>query len=179
MKHYISSKKHITLAGLILFASVIIFINGCKKESGTFTVLLTDAPGSYQEVNVEILTVKVHVDAAKNKKAGWYDLTTNTGIYDLIKLQNNVTATLAVGEELPAGDITQISLMLGTNNTVKDSTGQIYSMTVPSGTETGIKIVGRQLVKNEDGNITLDFDASMSVTYSGTSYVLNPVITVK
>src|SRR5687767_11979602 len=114
-------KKKIVLFGIVLVASSLTLLTGCKKESGKFTVLLTDAQGLYKEVNVEILQVKIHINADKDNKAGWYDLNTNAGIYDLIELQNRTTP-LASGEEFPAGDINEMRLILGTNNSVMDST---------------------------------------------------------
>jgi len=166
--------KNVKKLSLLLFLAATI-ICSCKKESGTFTVLLTDAPGTYEQVNVEILSVEVHIEGSK-KATGWYELQTNSGVYDLLTLQNTTTV-LASGEKFPAGDITEIRLMLGSNHSVKVG-GQVYSMTVPSGSETGIKIIGRSLVKKEDQEITLDFDAEQSVVPSGNGYILQPVIKV-
>lgn len=164
----------------LLFISVlsISFFGSCKKESGTLKILLTDAPGNYQEVNVEILKVEVHIEANNDNKAGWYELQTNSGVYDLLKLQNTSTV-LAEGEKFPVGKITQIRLILGSNNTLKKD-NQIYSLTVPSDSETGIKISGRELKKNENEDITIDFDANLSVKDTGSGkYNLVPVISLK
>lgn len=153
-------------------------VTGCQKESGVLTVKMTDAPGIYEEVNVEIERVEVHVDAHRQNKSGWMELSTNAGVYDLIKLQNTTTV-LAIGEDLPTGDITQLRLILGTNHSVVIN-GVSHSLTVPSGTRTGIKVVGHELTRDDHSEIILDFHANQSVILTGDGrYILKPVITVQ
>lgn len=163
---------------LVLFLSVSTLVTwNCRKESGTFTVYLTDHPAAFEAVNVEITQVQVQLACRREKRSGWYDLQTRQGIYDLLQLQN-VQVVLAEGERLPAPcDIQQIRLILGTRNSVVVN-GQEYPLEVPSGPETGIKISGFQLIARDDLSITLDFDAQRSVYFDGQKYILRPVITV-
>ena len=112
------------LASLVLVASLM----GCKKQidTGYMTVMMTDAPGDYLHVNVDVQRVEVHY-ANGNSNADWVALNTHAGVYDLLALQHNATAVLAGNVQLPAGKITQMRLILGSNNTVmlKDSTTHI------------------------------------------------------
>lgn len=81
-------------------------ITACKKkteEKSSLRVKMIDAPGDFQQVNVEVLQVKVH-----HEGAGWIDLPTNSGVYDLLTLQNDVSATLVNMGELPSGKLNQL-----------------------------------------------------------------------
>src|SRR6185437_1266915 len=137
--------KNIVLAFASITLGIILF-NACKKEPaaapqyGSMAVRLTDAPGDFQQVNVDIQKVSVHMSVGN-----WIDLPTHSGIYNLLVLQNGIDTSLVNTTQLPAGKITQMRLILGTNNTVMvDSV--VYPLTVPSGSETGIKLIGNEIV---------------------------------
>ena len=149
----------------------------CKKDSadGAISVAMTDAPADYQQVNVEVIGLEVN-----HEKEGWISIPIKVGIYNLLDLQNNVTVLLADDVSIPAGAITQMRLILGTNNSIVDNTGT-YSLKVPSGSETGLKVNLNQVIA-PNGNIliVLDFDASASIVVQGNgSFLLKPVIKIK
>jgi hypothetical protein len=80
----------------LLFAAVaalvLITAGACHKEetgSSRMTVKMTDAPGDFQQVNIDVIEVKVHHSAD-----GWVSLPTVAGIYDLLTLQDSVTTVL-------------------------------------------------------------------------------------
>ncbi|HTL81970.1 MAG TPA: DUF4382 domain-containing protein [Bacteroidia bacterium] len=155
----------------------IFFFNGCMNETGTgsIRVVLKDAPASYQQVNVEIRQVSVHMDGGP-----WIDLPTQAGIYDLLLLQNGIDSTLVTSAQLPAGTITQMRLLLGSHNTVM-ADSVLYDLAVPSGLQTGLKLPGPITVPgNTSIVVTLDFVANESVIETGNgSYQLKPVIRVQ
>lgn len=157
-----------------------VLINSCKKDKdpgfGTISVTLTDSPGVYQQVNVDIQKVSVHL-VPSSGSASWIDLPTKSGIYNLLKLQNGIDTSLVNTTQLAAGKITQMRLILGTANTVMvDSV--VYNLTVPSGTETGIKLIGNLTVDpTQPLVVKLDFDANASVVLTGTNtYQLKPTV---
>lgn len=167
---------------LLVVASfcAILFFNSCKKEKveyGSITVNMTDAPAGYQQVNVDIQSVEVHM-VPTSGSAQWITLTTNSGVYDLLKLQNGIDTTIVTTNQLPAGKITQMRLILGNNNSVMDNSSTIYPLTVPSGSQTGIKIPGPITVTaNTSVQVLIDFDADKSVIQQGTQeFQLKPVI---
>lgn len=160
---------------------IIVTFNSCKKDEpgyGSITVNLTDAPATYQQVNVDIQAVEVHV-VPTSGNAQWVSLATNSGVYDLLTLQNGIDTTIVVTNQLPAGKITQMRLILGSNNSVMEN-NTTYPLTVPSGSQTGIKIPGPITVTaNTSVQVLLDFDASKSVVQQGNGdYQLKPVIQV-
>lgn len=155
-----------------------LLLGSCKKDSetGSLSVRMTDFPASYQQVNVEILKVRVHMGGGAGS---WIDLPTKQGIYNLLTLQNGIDTTIVNTTELPAGNITQMRLLLGSNNTlmVNDT---IYPMSVPSGNETGIKLVGNIAIPgNTTVNVLLDFVANESIVENGNgTYQLKPAVKV-
>jgi hypothetical protein len=143
-----------------------------EKGESKLTVKMVDAPGDFQEVNVEVLEVMVH-----NEYNGWISLPTNAGIYDLLTLQNDVSATLVNQGSLPSGDITQFRMILGSNNTVMvDSI--IYELKTPSAEQSGLKLnVKSNFDANELYEIIVDFDAEKSIVKKGNgNYSLKPVL---
>ena len=175
-------KKH-SKKLLIIAMAVAIFGAGCRKlnmAAGKLVVKMTDAPALYDEVNVEIKEVQVHYTDSTGASGGWVTLATNAGVYDLLKLQNDVTAVIATGTKLPAGKIHQIRLILGTQNTVVVDSAE-FALKIPSGGQTGIKInLDTVIDANADYQVTLDFDALKSVVVLGNGgFNLKPGITVK
>lgn len=149
---------------------------GCKKKEGTsqMTVKMVDAPGDFQQVNVEVLQVQVH-----HSGQGWINLPTVAGVYDLLTLQNDVSATLVNAGTLPSGDLQQLRLILGDeNNVMVDSL--YYPLATPSAQQSGLKInLNTNFAPNTQYELVLDFDAEQSIVTQGTgAYSLKPVIRV-
>lgn len=164
----------------VLLISTAFTFSGCKKDknNGNFTVRMTDAPGPYQQVNVQILQVNVHLENTSNND-GWHSLPTNSGVYDLLALQNGIDTTIVNTSMIPSGDVTQMRLLLGSQNTVMvDSI--IHPLKVPSGSQSGIKLNGNiEVVSNATTSVLIDFDANQSVVLQGNGdYHLKPVIKV-
>ncbi len=154
----------------------------CGKENGNsrMTVKLTDAPGDYQEVNIDLVGVEIHYEDEFDSEEGWLILETYQGIYDLLELQNNVTAVIADEDDLPNGKITQIRLILGDENTVVID-NIVYPLELSSQDKTGLKLNLDSKVKRwKDLELILDFDAEKSIVETGVGqYKLKPVVEVK
>lgn len=153
--------------------------SGCEdSESGNarLVVRLTDAPADYQEVNIDIQEVVVNLNE-DGDESGWTSLETNGGVYNLLDLTNGITAVLA-DEEIPAGRISQIRLVLGDDNTLKMN-DQVYPLTTPSAQQSGLKLqLHTTLEEGITYEVLLDFDAARSVVEAGNSgmKILKPVI---
>lgn len=171
-------------ASLFLSISILI-ISSCQKNSqqattsGNIQVGIKNAPSIYQQVNIDITQVSVHLvpDAGK---ADWIDLPTHAGVYNLLALKKGIDTTLVDLTKLSTGKITQIRLLLGNKNSVmKDSV--VYPLTIPSGSQTGIKLIGQLTVPPAPAilKITLDFDAQQSINQTGNNeYKMQPTIKV-
>jgi hypothetical protein len=169
--------KKITLL-LSFFALATVILVACKKDGQQTTDLrirLTDNPYNATEVNVDIQQVRVNFN---DDSTGWINLTTKAGVYNLLGLQNGVD-TLLAQQIVPASTLKEIRFVLGNNNSIKIGT-DVFPLTIPSGSESGLKIkVNRKLNATLD-SLLIDFDAALSILQTGTGeYKLKPVLKIK
>ena len=158
-----------------LFTFIVLIALSCNKEKDVMTTLfqvrLTDAPGNYDEVNIDIESVEVHT--AEN---GWETLNTKKGVYNLLNLTNGID-TIIASSYLPVGKVSQIRLNLGNNNSIVVN-GTQYNLSIPSANTSGLKLqVHEELKAGITYEVLLDFDAAKSIVLTGSSnYKLKPVI---
>ena len=162
-------------------------MSGCSNKAtgpgfGTISLKMTDAPGDFQEVNLAIIQVSAHLGAESageiDSTSGWQTLRSESMNVDLLTLRNGVFTTLALAQ-VPAGHYTQIRLKLGAgSNVVVD--GVTHPLTVPSGLQSGYKLVGSfDVPANGLLDLALDFDAARSVVLTGSGrYMLKPTVRV-
>jgi len=168
------------LKHLSLIVLSIVILSSCSDNGGTakIQVALVDAPADYDAVNIDIEDVQINISADENDEGGWQSLeNAEPGVYDLLLLTNGEEQFL--GEiELPEGKLGQVRLILGDGN-VLTVDGQETPLTVPSGSQSGLKInVDADIQAGITYKLVLDFDAAKSVVKAGNSgkYNLKPVI---
>lgn len=97
---------------------------------------------------------------------------------DLMQQQGGNSASLLSGVSLPAGNYAWIRLMIAsTGNTITLSDGSVHPLVIPSGDESGLKLVHGFTVA--DGGVvdfTIDFDLRRSVILANGQYFLKPVL---
>ena len=166
------------IVGMFLMVSC----NNSDSTTTSLVVRLTDSPGDYEQVNIDIQSIEVHANTG-NQTDGWVELITNTGVYDLLTLSNGVE-TVLVDTDFPTGMVSQMRLNLGQNNSVVVG-GVSYPLNTTSGDQSGLKLlINAELVEGITYSVLLDFDAARSVINTNTSqnavnagnYVLKPVI---
>jgi hypothetical protein len=160
--------------------------------TGTLSLNLTDASSSdYKAVFVTIDDVQVHLRGDENSPNNWesVDMPIRPLTIDLLKLVNGVREDLGL-LELAAGEYTQMRLIIGDTpnpddhpfaNYVITNTNptEIHELKVPSGAQTGIKIVhGFTIHADQLTEVILDFDACRSIVQAGKSgkWLLKPTI---
>lgn len=167
---------------LIALIALVLLVVACDKHEGTGTmnVKMKDNPIEFEAVFVDVVRVEVHHTNASTGFSGWVTLETEAGIYDLLALQNGVTATLSNAVELPAGKISQMRLILGTNNSVQIE-GISFPLSISSQDETGLKFnLNAEILENQTVEVLFDFDAEQSIVVEGTgTYRLKPVLKVE
>jgi hypothetical protein len=168
--------KNLVIVGLFALSTGILFTQCSKSEEATTTlrVRLTDNPTALDEVNIDLLEVRVNF---RDDSTGWITLPTTRGFYNLLALQNGVTTMIGTGA-VPQGILKEIRLILGPANTVKEN-GVILPLTIPSGSESGVKIkVDKKLAATLD-SLVIDFDAALSVKRENDGWKLKPVLKLK
>jgi hypothetical protein len=130
-------------------------------------------------LDIQRMSINTKEDAADSvdDESGWISLSTNANVYDLMSFRSGNDTLLASGT-VTAAAIKQIRLVLGTNNSVVIG-GVTYPLTVPSGMESGLKIMIDESLNTSITNLLMVFspEASVKPTGSGT-YILRPVIRV-
>jgi hypothetical protein len=153
----------------------------CNKTSSSGTghlqVMLTDDPASYDAVYIDVEKVEVNISSDTGTGSGWQTVNLlRPGIYNLLKFKNGIDTMLAAAD-LPAGTLSQMRLVLGSNNAVVIN-GQTYPLTTPSAQQSGLKFnIHSALTADIEYRLWIDFDASRSIVSTGNGkYLLKPVI---
>ena len=168
-------------AFVLSLVSLFVFISCKKNGNGDGTarlqVYLTDDPGDYEAVYIDVKDVQINVTGDTDN--GWQSLQgVNAGVYDLLRLVNDEDTILA-DAEIPSGRLHQIRLVLGTENYVKiEGTTDLIKLETPSAQQSGLKLNVQYDVTDERlYTILLDFDVSKSIVKTGNSkYILKPTI---
>ncbi len=175
-----NSQKAI-LSIVFLFSSILFF--SCQKSNNSgdnaarLQVRLTDSPDpDVQEVWVDVKEVRINM-----KDTNWITLEgAHPGLYNLLDLTDGKD-TLLADAPIPAGDISQIRLILGDNNYIITKNGEKIDLTTPSAQQSGLKVQIHQAVTGGVlYRLVLDFDAGKSIVKAGNSgkYILKPVLRV-
>jgi len=155
---------------------------GCKKDSSTpphtgnpvLSMKMVDAPSAYDAVNVEVIGLEA------NLGNGWTPLALdNIGVYDLLSFTNGNSLALMNDTVMAPCTISELRLILGTNNTVVVD-GITYDLTTPSGQTSGykVKMDAQPLIAGGVYHLVLDFNTAKSIHETGSGkYMLKPVVT--
>ena len=167
---------------LYLLAALLIICNSCsetideKKDLepaiASLKFYLTDNPGEYQEVNIDVAAVMLIMNDTL------MEIPSTPGIYNLLDFTNGKD-TLIADVEYGEGYLSQVRLLLGDSNSVMvDSV--LHDLKTPSGQSSGLKLnVHENIVPGEAYSFVIDFDAHKSIVKQGNGrYSLKPVIRV-
>ena len=171
--------KYVIKISLIMLAVIFLACNeddSSSEEPARLSVKLVDAPGDYDAVFVDVQDVVVKYNGNLDDEDDVVIGDVNSGIYNLLELTGGASVLL-VDDNIPAGNISQIRLILGTNNSVVVD-GETFPLSTPSAQQSGLKI---QVNETLEGGIfyefILDFDADKSIVNQGNGgYSLKPVI---
>jgi len=175
-------RRILVASALILTIVSLPVLNSCKKNgtddgNARLQVYLTDDPGDYEAVYIDVKDVQINVTG--DDVNGWQSLQgVNAAVYDLLRLVNDEDTILA-DASIPSGRLHQIRLVLGTENYVKlEGTTQLIKLETPSAQQSGLKLNVQYDVTDERlYTILLDFDVAKSIVNTGNNkYILKPTI---
>jgi len=167
-------KKLILILFVVVFGIVLYSCNNDDDSPATsypYRVRMTDAPGPYNAVNIDLQGVEVIQSDGQTVSLG-----VNAQVYNLLDLSNGVNALIAAGN-LNYANVSQVRLILGSNNTVVVNNVS-YPLSTPSADQTGLKIIVNQTLQaNVENTLLIDFDANQSIVDLGNgTYKLKPVL---
>lgn len=153
-----------------------------SSDSGTMTLGVTDAPvDNANRVVVEFSGVALKPNGGNEIVFGFDE----PRQIDLLALQGGETELLLDEVTLDAGNYNWIRLTVNAGMNASDSfieleDGSVYALFIPSGNETGLKLVqGFTVPANGSADFTIDFDLRKSVVdpqSAGTPYILKPAL---
>lgn len=181
MKLFKLIKSTFLFAFFLLISLLLFNCNDRETDNETARVqlVLVDAPGDYEEVNVEIIDIQYN---SSEGEKGWKSFTPENGYPIQVDLTKLIAGNdlLLTDEIIPAGTFKQIRLILSDNNTVLlEGESTPIHLDTPSAEQSGLKIM---LDENLEGGYSytfiLDWDVQRSVVKAGNSgkYILKPVI---
>ena len=200
MKNF--KKLAFLLAAPILILSILLV--ACSKENSSssqpLSVFLTDGPGPYDAVNIDIQAVEVKVDTCRghmfndhfgdNDQDGddygnprdefgtWVSLNFTPGVYDVLQLRNGLDSL--IGTANISGTVRKIRITLGNNNTVVVN-GTTFPLTLQNPTQNYLYV---RLNDRHRGHapsgvgtaVWVDFDLGRSIVFINGQYYLRPVL---
>ncbi len=203
------SFKKIYLSVIAVIFTAAIIATGCKKDTAAnndstvtaqkLSLYLTDDPGRFDSVYIDIKYVEVKTDtsamhrnddhfndhdndhAADHQNSDqfgkWDTLGVSAGIYNIARLKNGIDTLL--GTANIKGTIRKIRLTLGTNNSVL-LTGVSYPLNFTSGVNNYLYVKINEQHHHQTSTAStalwVDFDISRSIKYINGKYYLNPVL---
>jgi Domain of unknown function (DUF4382) len=164
------------ILGLLMLAG----LAGCNGSSSdaTLNLSVTDTPVDSAD-NVVVAFTGVELMGPNGMQS--FNFTTEQSL-DLLKLQGNASAVLLNGVTVPAGSYQWLRLDIDeANSYVISSTGGKFPLNVPSGSESGLKLVsGFTVAQGGVADFVIDFDLRQSLTLDNsggtTTYTLKPAL---
>jgi hypothetical protein len=193
-------------ASLSFSVLLLLALSSCQKNNTStpgnkVSVILSDGPGNYQQVNIDVLKVEVKEDLDGNhhqddhfgdndadslndhKKEDefgrWIAVDSTEQTVDLLTLQNGVEQIL--GSSTVLNNVRKIRITLGTNNTVVDSNGVSHPLQLANPARNFLYVRIHDEDKDDDGGVNnqalrIDFDISRSIVERNGQYYLVPII---
>lgn len=149
------------------------------SATGTMSLGLTDAPTDmFTKVNITFTGVTLKPDDGDTVQFTFDSPKT----LDLLTLHSGVSAALLEDKEVPAGHYNWIRLTLDEDKLKAYNGDTEYKLVVPSGGQTGLKLVnGFTVAEGGGNNFTIDFDVRKSIVEpkgspQGADYFLKPAL---
>ncbi len=181
---------------LIMTAVLVALIPSCQKAENTsgmgrLVIKVTDAPFPMDLIESATITIsKVEIRKVGDGEPDgnpFMLLTDEPETFNLLELRNGVVADL-LDMEIPAGEYDMIRLYVSDAG-LKLITGIEFNIKVPSGSQTGLKLLVEPSLVISEGlteELLIDFDLSRSFVLQGNpftpagirGFILKPVIRV-
>lgn len=172
----------------ILGITIALTTVACKKESiepndsndqtaSSFKVRMTDAPGDFAALDVEITKVEAYL-----QNEGWVTLNNQSQVVSILDLTNGAETTIAQQSAVSAGLYTRVRLTFGSNNSLS-LTDSILGSTINAnlilGSSQQVEIlIDEQVSAGTNASVLLDFQVAQSIFEQSQEYILDPAVTL-
>jgi hypothetical protein len=201
-------KKTNLFVAATLIAIVSLVAVACNKSTSVengpgiqqVNFMLTDGPGSYDNVFIDIKSLQIVIDTAREgsrkrdtcnwdhigshresrRDSGlvWTTIPIKAGVYDILKFRNGLD-TLFASANVPKGSVRLVRIEFGTNNSlVKDSVTHPLNLSPNLPNFLVIKLKGHEFEEfaSRRHRLWLDFDVSRSIIEANFRFYLIPVM---
>jgi len=195
-------KIFLGLASVVIVMALV--FSACTKSgvngNSSVAVFLTDGPGDFDAVNIDIQKVEVKVDKDEKHKRDdnrngldddkddhlkrkddfgeWIDLNFTPKIIDVLSLRNGIETQLGTAN-IDAGTVRKIRITLGTKNNVVKG-GVTYDLLMDSQTSNFLYIKlfdnHRERGNRNDVKVWVDFDIASSIVEANGKFYLKPIL---
>lgn len=150
----------------------------CKKDDeekgNTFKVRMTDGPGDYAQLNVQVTSVDIY-----SANQGWVNLSSQTQSVNVLSLTNGAELELASASQVNAGVYSKLRITFASQaSIVLVGGGSSISLNWTGGTQQVEIVINEEVSGSSGANVLVDFNVAESVTEVGGIFNLNPVISV-
>jgi hypothetical protein len=147
------------------------------QGTATLEIYLTDAPAPFREVWIDVEKIMVTVSSDSPSDSGWMEVPlTRAGAYNLSGFTHGQD-TLVASQKLPQGNISEMRLLLGSDNYLVMNDGSMAGLSLPSSVRDGMDIpVQAKLGPSGTVRLVLDIDAAASVISTPSGYQLSPAV---
>jgi len=198
-----TNKIFLGMASLVVALAV--FLTACTKNGinasrGNVSVFLTDGPGDYDSVFIDITKVEVKVDndslhkhhddhgkddddrddheKRKDGYGEWVDINFTSALIDVLSLRNGVETKLGEAN-IATGTVRKIRITLGSRNRVV-KTGQSFPLELKNETNNllYVKLFNNHRQRGADSStkVWVDFDIARSIEEKDGKFYLRPVL---
>jgi len=148
--------------------------NNNGTNATTFKVRMTDAPGNFSAMNLNITKVDAMVDGE------WVNLSNTSQNVSVLELTNGDEEIVANDNTAETGHYTQLRFTIGAGNTImiNDESGQNtfdVNMAVGASSEV-IVAIDENIESGDDGSVLIDFNVANSITSALGAYWMNPAM---
>ena len=159
-------------------------INNAGPEAGEFQVRMTDAPGDFEALDVEIVKVEAYLE-----NEGWITLNNETQFVSVMELTNGAETELASQSNVEAGAYTKVKLTFGSQNRLTTNAhGSLESEPISAEASLNFDLkyagpseiiieIDEEVTAESGASVLLDFQVMQSIKKDAEDYILNPVIT--
>lgn len=185
--------KHLGQLAAVIMLGASVLLSGCNGSGSTSTannatlnLYVADTPMD-NAAHVNIVFTGVQIQGGYANPGGMmgspatgpitFNFATPKDI-DLMAQQGSNSAALLMNAAIPAGHYQWVRLMIDPAQcTITLSDGSVHPLTIPSGAQTGLKLVsGFDVAMGGSADFTIDFNLRQAVTLANGGYMMRPAM---